>query len=307
MIVTLTGSNGFLLRKSLRQIQSDFIKEHGDLAVERFDGEEATYEQILGAIVSVSFLTPRKLVIIRGLSGNKQAAEQIDKLLDAASDSADLVFVEPKPDKRSVYYKTLKKRTDMQEFAELDERGLANWLMGEAKSRGATLSSPDAFYLVSRVGANQQLLDNELTKLTEYNSVITRDTIDLLTETSPQGNIFNLLDAAFAGDSKRALKLYADQRAQKEEPQKILAMIVWQMHVVALVHAAGPKSADEIARDTKMSPYTLGKAKNIARRLTKAEVIELLDNLCELDRKLKSQAMDADEALKNLLISLGSS
>ncbi len=307
MVVTLSGSNSFGLGRELGRLVETFVAEHGDLAVEKFDGEETTYEQVLGAIESVSFLSPKKLIVIRELSANKQAVEEIDKLLDAVSNSVDVIFVEPKPDKRSVYYKTLKKRTELQECNELDERGLAQWLVGEAKNRNATLSQSDAFYLVTRMGANQQLLDNELTKLASYNPKISRDTINLLTEASPQGTIFNLLDAAFAGDGKRALTLYAGQRAQKVEPQAILAMIIWQMHIVTLVHAAGTKSTDEIAADTKISPFVLGKSKNIANRLSKQEVIKLLDELCELDMKLKSQTMDADEALKNLLISLGNS
>ncbi len=307
MITTLTGPNNFLLREKINRIQGAFIKEHGDLAVERLDGEETTAEQIMGAIESVPFLSSKKLVIIRDLSANKPASEEIEKLLDATSDSVDVVFVESRPDRRGVYYKTLKKRTEMQEFTEPDERGLANWLAREAKKREAKLSSSDAFYLVNRVGANQQLLDNELAKLIDYNPEITKATIELLCEPTPQGTVFNLLDAAFAGDTKRALKLYSDQRAQKEEPLKILAMIVWQMHIVTLVHAAGNKSVDEIARDTKMSPFVLGKSQNIARKLSKTQVIGLLDELCELDYKLKSQSMDADEALKNLIISLGKS
>lgn len=304
MIITLAGPNSFLLRKNLSLLEDAFIKEHDELAVEKFDGEEATQAQMLGAIESVSLLSPKKLIIIRELSANKLVAEQIDTLLNAASDSVDVVFVEPKPDKRGVYYKTLKKRTELQEFAELDERRLAQWLVSEAKNRGAKLNPSDAFYLVTRMGTNQQLLDNELTKLAAYNPAITRDTINLLTEASPQGTIFNLLDAAFAGDSKRALALYGGQRAQKVEPQAILAMIVWQMHIVTLVHAAGTKGADEVAQDTKLSPFVLGKSKTIANKLAKKEVISLLENLCDLDMKLKSQTMDADEALKNLLIRL---
>lgn len=306
MTITFTGSNNFLLRKKLGSLQDVFIKEYGDLSVEKIDGEETSLDHILGAIESVPFLSTRKMIIVRSLSLNKQVAEQIELVLDAASDTVDIVFVEPKIDKRSVYYKTLKKRTDMQEFGELDERGLANWLVNEAKLRGAILSQPEAFYLVNRVGVNQQRLDNELTKLTLYSPEITRHSIDALTEPTPQGSIFNLLDAAFAGNSKHALSLYSGQRAQKVEPQAILAMIIWQMHLVTLAHAAGAKSPDEISRDTNISPFAANKSKNIAARLSKNEVIELLNSLCELDYKLKNQSIDADEALKNLIITISS-
>ncbi len=72
--------------------------------------------------------------------------------------------------------------------------------------------SKDAKYLVMRVGANQQTLSNELAKLLSYDKAITRQTIDLLTEQTPQSTIFELLDAAFAGNSKKAMELYAEQR-----------------------------------------------------------------------------------------------
>jgi DNA polymerase-3 subunit delta len=272
--------------------------------VERLDGEEVTSEQVLGAIESMPFLASKKLVIIHSLSANKSAAEQVEKLLDAASETVDVVLVEPKPDKRSLFYKTLKKRTELEEFNEPDERALVHWLVSEAKAKDATLSPNDANYLVQRVGLSQQLLENELTKLVAYNPKITRQTIDLLTEASPEGTIFNLLDAAFAGNKKRVLELYKAQRAQRVEPQAILAMIIWQLYPVTIVQAAGDRSIDEIARDTKLNPFVLRKSKTIADKLTRVELSDLLNVLTDLDHRFKSEPIDPDEALQYLLLSV---
>jgi DNA polymerase-3 subunit delta len=304
MTITLTGSNSFALQQRLHQLMSDFEKNHGGLAIERLDGEEVTYDQVLGAIESMPFLASKKLVIIHSLSGNKPAAGQLEKILDAASDTADIVFVEPKPDKRSVFYKTLKKRTELEEFNEPDDRTLATWLVAEAKRREAILSASDANYLIQRVGLNQQLLENELLKLVAYDPKITRQTIDLLTEASPEGTIFNLLDAAFAGNKKRVLELYKAQRAQRVEPQAILAMIVWQLYPVTILQAAGDRSIDEVARDTKLNPFVLRKSKTIADKLSREELSNLLNVLTELDHRFKSEAIDTDEALQYLLLTL---
>jgi DNA polymerase III delta subunit len=46
----------------------------------------------------------------------------------------------------------------------------------------------------------------------------------------------------------------------------------------------------------------VNKSINIAKRLTVAEIKRLIHTTLELDVALKSQSIDADEALQNLLI-----
>ncbi|HXR50452.1 MAG TPA: hypothetical protein VN778_05505, partial [Verrucomicrobiae bacterium] len=65
MIVTLTGENSFSLHGELKQIVDSFVLEHGDLALERLDGEEVEFSQIYEALTSLPFLSVKKLVILR--------------------------------------------------------------------------------------------------------------------------------------------------------------------------------------------------------------------------------------------------
>lgn len=300
----LTGPNSFALKQALNEIKAEFVRQHGDLAVEVIDGEEASYEQIISALESVAFLVEKKLVIVQALSSNKEAVEKIEKLIEAAQTGNDLVIVETKLDKRGAYYKYLKKDTDLNEFTELDERELANWLVEEAKARDAKLNFGDAYYLVQRIGANQRVASNELKKLIDYDKQISRSSIDLLTEASPQTNIFNLLDSAFSGDNKKLLKIYDEQRTQGEEPLKIFAMLTWQLHLVALVEAAGDRTDNEIMQASGLKPFTLNKSKSIARRMGRQKIKMTLQRLTQLDKQLKTTSVDADDALKNLLLSI---
>lgn len=296
-----------MLKAELDRLVGDFVQEHGDFALERLDGEEAEYGRITESVQSLPFLASKKLVVLKNGGANKQFAENIEHILDSITDSTDLIIVEPKLDKRLSYYKTLKKKTDFREYAALDVLGLANWLNKAAKERGGELKTADARYLVERVGTNQQLLSNELNKLLNYQPNVTRETIDLLTEATPQSTIFELLDAAFAGNIKRALKLYAEQRTLKVEPQQILAMIAWQLHILALIKTAGQRSADDIAKDAKINPYVVRKSQSIARKLTLAELKKLVHDALELDVRLKSQSIDADEALQHYLLTISQS
>lgn len=305
MIATLTGSNAFLVHADLNRRMAEFVKEHGDMALEKVDCEEAEYSRITEAIQNLPFLASKKLVVLRSPSANKEFTEKFESLLEAIPDTNDVLIYEPKLDKRTAYAKALQKKTEFKSFNELDERELPNWLVDEVKNRGGSLSLGDARHLVKRAGANQQLLSNELDKLVLYNPKINRDTIDIMTEEAPQSTVFQLLDAAFAGNTTQALKIYEDQRAQRVEPQAIIPMLAWQLQIIAIVKTAGKKSVDEIAKEAKLNPFVVRKSRGIADKLTMPRIKSLVHELRELDVKLKSTSIDADEALKLYLMNLG--
>lgn len=304
MIVTLTGPNSFLLQQELRQLVGDFVAEHTDMGLERLDGEETTYDRIRESLESLPFLATKKLVVLRQGSANKQFVENVEKLLKELPESTDLLLIEPKLDKRLAYYKLLKKVTDFKEFHELDGPGLARWLVDQAKNQGGELSHADANTLVNRVGVNQQMLTGELAKLLLYNQKINKASIELLTDKTPQSTIFDLLDAALTGKTKRALELYEEQRQQKVEPVQIVALLAWQLHVLAVLKTAGNKDLGIIASEAKINPYVLRKSSGIANRLSLAELKVLVQTVRELDQRLKSESIDPDEAMKHLLMQI---
>jgi DNA polymerase-3 subunit delta len=304
MITTLTGDNSFGWQQAAKHTTDSFVAEFGDLAVEKLDGEETSFERLRESLVNLPFLASKKLVVLRAPSANKQFLDKAETLLQDVPENVDVVLIEPKLDKRIGYYKFLKKDTDFKEFSELDVNGLTKWLTEAAKSQKGSISPVDARYLIDRVGASQQLLANELTKLLTYNPSITREQIDLLTDATPQSTIFQLLEAAFNKRTKQALEIYAEQRAMKVEPQQIIAMLTWQLNVLAIIKTAGDRTPDDIAKEAKISPFVVKRSLGIANKLSLAELKKLIANLLELDIKSKTISIDVDEALQNYLVSM---
>jgi DNA polymerase III delta subunit len=304
MIVTLTGPNGFALQSALQQLVAAFVAEHGNLAVERLDGEETEFGRLQEALTSLPFLATKKMAVLRRPDANKQFSERFEQLFAEVPETTEVILVEPKLDKRLSYYKFLKRRTDFREFPEHDTNGLARWLVDSAKQQGGSLSVGDARYLVDRSGTNQQSLRNELDKLLLYNVHITRQTIDLLTDPTPQSTIFQLLEAAFGGNTRLAMNLYREQRALKVEPAQIVAMLAWQLHVLAIIKTAGDRSADQIAKEAKLNPYVVRKSQGITRKLTLPNLKALIADLLSLDTRSKREAIDLDDGLQNYLLLL---
>ncbi|HUC90278.1 MAG TPA: DNA polymerase III subunit delta [Patescibacteria group bacterium] len=304
MVITITGANDFARHAELQKLIADFVAEHTDMGLERFDGEETAAARMRESVASLPFLTARKMVLLREPGKQKAFAEHIADVFKEIADSTDLVIIEPKLDRRLTYYKTLKKETDFREFNELDTNGLARWVVGYAKEQGGALGAADARLLVDRVGPNQQLLSAELGKLLAYDQQISKQSIELLIEPMPQSTIFELLDAVFGGKTTRAMELYREQRALKVEPQAIMAMLAWQLHILALAASAGSRSGDDIARESKLNPFVVRKSQGLARSIGLDHLRTMIEQLLVLDRKSKSVSIDVDEALQFYLINL---
>lgn len=304
MITTLTGENEVERTAALRKTVELFREQHSDMAVERLDGEEASYERMLGAAQSLPFLAARKLVVLRTPGANKEFAEKFAEFTTEVSDTNDVLIVEPKLDKRLSYYKQLKKLTNFKDYAVLDANGLVRFATAYVQEQGGTITAADARYLVERIGVDQSMLQHELDKLFSYDAVVSRKTIELLTEKSPQSSVFDLLEAAFSGKTARMLALYDEQRALKVEPQQIVAMLVWQLHVLALALTAKGRAADEIAREAKLNPYVVRKTQGLARTLPLHRLREQIASLRELDVRMKTEGIIPDEAVRYYLLSV---
>ncbi|HET7827804.1 MAG TPA: DNA polymerase III subunit delta [Candidatus Saccharimonadales bacterium] len=304
MIIAITGNNFYLIKRRLDELVDKFVDQHGQLALEKIDAEEAEPAAILAAVQNLPFLASRKLVLIRNLGANKPAAEQIELIISSAGDGTDLIFYEPSPDKRTAFYKVLKRQTQLEEYNELEAPALAKWLAEEAQKLGGKVSLADANYLIERVGPNQALLANELDKLLTYEPDISRQNIDRLTVKNPQSKVFDLLDAMFSNRKKQALELYDEQRAQKVEPQAIIAMMAWQLDLIALALYGQGKDANQIAQDAGVSAYPVMKAQRLAAKLDEAKLKQLVQQALIIDEMGKTTPLDLDEALKTYIVTI---
>lgn len=303
MITTLSGSNRYLIGNYLKDQIESFISINGDYSIEKFDGEEATFNEITEAFNNISFFVEQKMIILNSPSKNKQFFENFETLLNPKDDNLSVIIIEPQLDKRQKYYKYLKAKTTFLEYGDLTPDALYRWIVEYVHKNDATISLTDAHYLVDRVGMNQLKLSNELNKLILYSNKISVKTIDLLTEPLLQSTIFQLLESAFI-DNRKTLELYEEQRAMKVDPSQIIAMLTWQLYNISIIKTAGDRSLDTIASESKINPYVLKKTISIARNLTRAELKEIIDSLLLIDLKSKSENIDLDEALKNYLLHL---
>lgn len=303
MIVAFIGDNGHAREQAAAEFVNGFTGVHGSMAVDKFAGEELELAGLADAISTVPFLSPRRLVIARNISTNKILADQIDKISELVADTTDLVLIEGHVDGRSKFLTNLKKIAEVREFHQLDGSDLVDWIIEQTKQLKGTISPLVAQRLIDRVGTNQQLLANEISKLVLYQPEITEASLKQLTVYMPQSSIFAMLDAAFAGNISQAMLLYAEQRTQGMEPQAIMGMLTWQLHVMTLVKAGGPMSAQDIATKAKLSPFVVRKNQANARRISDTKLMHILEHAIAVDKLMKTTRVDNDDAVRSIILS----
>ena len=285
MILTLTGPNEFLIKQALDALTQKFDAT----AITRVSGDELEPVRLPELLLGSSLFASEQLIILTDAAKNKAVWDALGEWCEKVPASTTLVIVEPSPDKRSRTYKQLAK-LGLQTFDELSEQSAAKWAQETARQLGAELDVRTANYLIQRVGLDQWQLWQELGKLAAYRPTISRESIDLLTEPRSQASAFELLDAVLQGEQKRTRQLL-EQIRTSEDPYKFFGLLVSQIHSLAIVKAAGSKTADAIAKEAGLHPFVVRKLQGTSRKVTETSLKQLIEIVARCDDQLKSSGI----------------
>ncbi len=305
MIVLLTGENEFGISIKQKQLISEYLRSNDSFGLERLDGEVLEISRLRDGVLQLPFLVSKKLIIISKPFSNKLICEALLDIRMHIPDEIDVVLVDSKADKRIKLYKELYADKMVQEFVALKGAGLEKWVTHYATEHGSNISQGDARHLIDRVGADQMRLAREIEKLA-YDELINTARIDSLTDQSLRNTVFDLLDKTFAGKTTDALRMYDDLLANKTDPNEVLALLGWQLHVIALVKYAGEGSSAEIVSKTGLHPFVAGKTIYVARRLSAEQIKTSISSALRADIAIKTTNIDAADTVKVLLLELSS-
>ncbi|MEK7626440.1 MAG: DNA polymerase III subunit delta [Patescibacteria group bacterium] len=291
----ITGDS-YLISVKLSQLKSMFLEAHPNGLIENVDPENISLAKIEEILGSTSLFSADKLVIVKGLGSNKNIASNIEQIFESIVDGTELVLVEKTLDKRSIYYKFLNSDKRL-EHHDLTPNNVEKWVTEQVAQQAGKISQTDVKYLIEAVGSQPEQLFFEIQKLIFYSPNITKETIDLLIQKTLTSSVFDLVNAIFTQGADRATKLYDQQRFLGTEPVAIIGMIAWQLHLLALTKT-GDKNSAEIARETKINPYSLSQSASISNNLSLGDINQMIKTLNAIDYKSKTSPINIDEALK---------
>ncbi|EXJ24267.1 DNA polymerase III delta subunit [Alkalibacterium sp. AK22] len=309
------GTEDLLITQTIQAFEQRMKADKEDaLNTYHFNLKEASIEDIVHEAKSLPFFGEKKLIIVHDsyiLTGKKITGslshnlEQLEDYLSDPSDFTVIVFVAPydKLDKRKKITKHLLKQAEVIE-AEASKQGEVEAFLTEFfQSRDLRIERETLQHLLQLTDWNLTRAAGEAEKLALYHgnqADITVDAVDRLVSKSLEQNIFELNDRVLNRQVRASIELYQDLLTQKEDPIKILALMISQFRLllqVKILKSKGYQQSD-IAAILKVHPYRVKLALQKEQKFAQSILSEAHHMLITADYEVKTGRSNPEMAVE---------
>jgi DNA polymerase III subunit delta len=283
-----------------------------------FDLEEVPIQTLVQEAETLPFFGERRLIIgknalfLTPLKAKGGVDHQTDRLLTYLADPVrenTLLLIVPsdKLDKRKKIVKALEKHASTLSFPPLSEHELPRWVQKRCKQLGVEIQPQAAEKLLLLVGHHLCLLQQECIKLATYvgqQGTITPATVSALVPRTLEQDVFQLINRVACRRVDEAFQIWFDLLYRREEPIRILALLMRQFRLMLQVKVLSQQGfpEKEIATQLKMHPYPVKLALQQGAELTESRLRSLLAKAIMTDQEMKAGKMDKTLAVERLLL-----
>ncbi len=289
-VYLFTGENAFALRVEKQRWVREFVTKHGLENALQVDGSSVSLRSLLDEVSSSPFISGKRLVVIAGVP--KLSKDEMQILLNSVHPDCILLFCDPAPDKRLGGLKYLLTVASLKEFKPLQGKALIDWMMRVSQEQGSALSPDAVDLLLGIVGEDQDMLSQELSKLSVASgSVITQDQVRLLAVPSGDQEVFQLTTLLSRGDLPTTLRYARSLLRSGEDPYSLWNILLWLVRCLAAVTmcvAEGERNPAKIASMGSVPFPTAKMLTPMAQNIRLSQLRPLVDWAVAADRDLKT-------------------
>lgn len=275
-----------------------------DLNFASFDMEENTIGDALFEASSLPFFGDRKVIFVENpffLTGQRVTKapdhnmDELEEYLKAPADFSVVVFFAPyeKLDRRKKITKLIEKTAQVIDVSAPHPNESARYIKEMVKEKGYRFTDGAFQLFTERTDGKLSSMMHELEKLFLYHTdskQITKDSVNQLVPKTLEQNVFELNTLVLNSQVDAAVEAYQDLLIQKEEPIKIVALLISQFRLllqVKIMQKQGYPQGD-IAKILKIHPYRVKLALQSIRKYEQKLLAEALEYLIEADFKMKT-------------------
>lgn len=283
------------------------------LNLQTFEAEGLDFAQLEAACAVMPFLSPRRLVVLRKptalLRAENRQGKRLLALLDTLPSTTALVLLEPgdlREDSPLLRWAASNPQAAfVRAFSIPRGEDFIRWLRQRCQSMGGQIEPAAAALLAQSVADDPIRAVKELEKLLDYVNYqrpIRPDDVELLTPGTRQTDVFAMVDALGAGNSRMA-QVHLHRLLQQESPRYAFAMITRQFRLLLQAREAIDDGDDPHAA-LGLPPFVARKVIAQAQRFALVELERIYHALLECDLAMKTSEMDDVVALDTLLAGL---
>lgn len=304
-------------------IQAAFQGEMDEMNFARFNMTNDLLDLALEEAVSLPFFGDKRMVIIDEpyfLTAEKsktKLAHDISWFLDYLADPADFtyfVILAPyeKLDKRKKVPKMLLKQADVITTQPLSEKETISYVSRFIKNKGYKIDRQTFTLLQNMTALDLTSMMKALDKLMIYKSdtkVIDKEDVRELVQPALEQNVFALNQLVLQRKIGDALQAFQDLTLQKEDPIKLIAIMLSQFRLllqVKILKKHGYQQGD-IATVLKTHPYRVKLASQQEKKFSQADLSLAHSRLIDTDFAIKSGEIPASTAFELFVLQLSPS
>lgn len=321
-VYLLYGPETFLMEEVCSAIK-ERVLNGGDPSFNEVvvDLEEVPVQQLVQEAESPPFFGERRIVVGRNArflstaKAKQKVEHRTEELLRYAKEPLSttvlvLLVPEEKLDTRKKVVKTLEKAVRTVRCDPLEGKELEKWVLDRFQRQGVKPHPEAVRRLIRLVGNDLRLLHNECAKLAAYagaGGTISTGDVDRMVPRTLEEDVFKLVDRVAGRKVEEAFSILYDLLNQREEPIRILALMIRQFRILLQVKvlAAQGKSEREIASLLGLHPYPVKLARRQGKAFSERQLRALLLRAIETDQAIKSGKIDKTLALERFLFLLG--
>jgi DNA polymerase-3 subunit delta len=310
-IYLVLGEEQYFIEQIKETLVKHALEEDAiDLNFSNFDMAENTINDALFEAASFPFFGDRKLVFIQNpffLTGKKvkkapeHNIEELEDYLNNPADFSILVFFAPyeKLDGRKKISKLMKKEARVIDVSSPRPNEASRYIKEVVKEKGYRFSEGAFQLFTERTDGDLTSMMHELDKLFLYHADsknISKQAIQELVPKTLEQNVFELNTKVLNKQVEASIEIYHDLLVQKEEPIKIVALLMSQFRLLLqtkILQKQGYQQKD-IAKALKVHPYRVKLALQNIRKYDQDLLSEALNYLIDADFKMKTGQIDQE-------------
>lgn len=302
-----TGEQVFDLQDKLRNWKKAFLKKYGEGALEEYaDPSALSLENLITALQTEPFLSEKRMVIMNGLppaadprqavrsgssAGDEMGALDLHPLLTCLENLPETtiaIFVSPKPDQRTTFFKKLSSLGETLPFPLLKGESLRKDILQRLKKRGKTIDREALelflyFCAEDHLATLKELEKLELLPLTHFG----KKHIEQYITAHPEAKLFQTLEL-IGPSTARGLKSL-ELLLRHEDQMMIFFMIVRQfrllLQVKDLLDKVTPREI--LQKRLQLAPFQVHALCKQAQYFSSSQLRIIYEKLERVDHDLK--------------------
>ncbi|MCH4072988.1 DNA polymerase III subunit delta [Pseudoramibacter sp.] len=320
-VYLFTGEEQYIADMMIQNIIRAAIPEGMEqLNVMTFSDKDTDISEIVGICRQLPMMSSYRVVVVResvGLlrSSAKEGLSLFLNYIEKPENKTILIIQEKKPDKRKKIYKQIMKNSVLVNFEKLTFVEIENWIAMRLKRAGKTIGTHALRQAIERSRyihsdhVNVEMMDNWTAQLIDYakeKSSVSSGDVEAVIPKAIDDNIFEMINAAVAGNTGQALKMLDLFYHQGESPFGVFGLLSSQIRTMTEVEMLSEKriSPSQIASQVKRPLFIVKKMSARSRQIGLNQLIKLMMTLADLDLSMKTGKIDPELATSLLIIKL---